>query len=263
MRIILDTQVISYAVKGKLEDPLPSEFVITSTIAQEFLRVRDKATGGARYYTPLPHGLLPDARINYLSRRSIHGGQRPSNRPLFKRVTDKVLMDFNNEYPSVVEYGHAGMAYLINTANRAVYAESITHLPKRERKRLIGNFDFLADHAAECIPLDAASVSVAFRYLKACEAKGVNLKADFRNSLNDMLILATGTSRGAGLCTMDGLLAQFARDHGVAEVERRGELHDLTLRREVSERRESRESKGYRNNAWRYAIHRVPPPAKI
>jgi predicted nucleic acid-binding protein len=263
VQIILDTQIISYAVKGNLKESLPADFAITSTVAHEFLRVRDKRTGAARYYTPLPHGMLPDARANYAAGQRIHGGRRPSNRPLFKRVTDKVLMDFNNEYPSVVEYGHAGIAHLINTANRTIFAESITHLPKRERKRLICNFEFLADHASECIPLDVEAVSSAFRYLKELEAKGVSLKADFRNSLNDMLILATADIRGAGLRTMDGLLAQFARECGVVEVESRGGIYDLTPKRQENEGRKTlRESKGYRNTAWRYAIHRVPPSMK-
>lgn len=62
MRIILDTQVVSYAKKGSLREPLPSDFVITSTVAQGLLRVREKSTGGARYFTPTPYGLAPEAR---------------------------------------------------------------------------------------------------------------------------------------------------------------------------------------------------------
>lgn len=260
MRVILDTQVVSFAKKGIL--PLPSGFSITSTVAQEFLRVREKSTGGARYFTPPPQGLSPDGRANYLAGRSIHGGDRPSNRPLFKKVTDKVVMDFNNEYPSVVEYGHLGISHLINTANRGIYIESITHLPKHERKNLIENFEFLADHRAECIPVDSDCVSIAFFWLREMVSTGMNLKADFRNSLNDMLILATARSKRLNLWTMDELLAQFAREHDVSEVASQGDFYELAFSDVPGpERRESRESKGYRNTGWRFAIHRAPVPA--
>lgn len=170
-------------------------------------------------------------------------------------------MDFNNEYPSVVEYGHSGIAYLNNTGNRNVFTEAITHLPKRERKKLIDDFEFLVDHRAQCIPVDSESVPIAFSMLKEMTSKGFNHKADFRNSLNDMLILAAARSKQFRLRTMDGLLAKFADEHNFSEVVRRGELYELAFADPPApERRESRESKGYRNIGWRFAIHRAPAP---
>ncbi|MEU1872021.1 hypothetical protein [Streptomyces sp. NPDC019793] len=256
--LILDTQIISYAAKGKLGEPLPSRFSITSTVAQEFLRVRNLLTGDARYFTPPPQGMSPVAQVSYRAGRSIHRGGRPGDRPLFKRATDKVVMDFNNEYPSVVEYGHAGISHLINTANRGIYAESVAHLGKRERKKLVEGFDFLVGHGVECVPVDSNSVHIAFGLLKEAERKGVNIKSDFRNSLNDMLILATARASGGHLWTMDGLLARLAKECGVGEMASRGDYHELSFPQ--GHEREwcgSRESKGYRNTGWRFVIQQA------
>ncbi|WP_163013815.1 hypothetical protein [Streptomyces sp. S1] len=259
MKVIVDTQVISYAIKGARKEPLPSEFSITSTIAQEILRVRDISKGNARYFTPPPQGLLPEQRDKYFSGRAIHGTGHPKDRPLFKNSTDRVVMDFNNEYPSLVEYGHAGISWLIKTGNRKVYEESIGHLPKGERKKLVRNFEFLADHKADCIPVSTEIVSGAFSLLRRATDDGVTLKSDFRNSLNDMLILATARCEGADIRTDDKLLAQFAKESGLSKVTDQGELYELSF--PVPDRgrqRASRESKGYRNTGWRFAIHRAP-----
>lgn len=86
MRAILDTQVVSYAIKGSLEQPLPPDFAITLTVAQELVRVRNEATGDARYLTPPPLGISPDRRANYLAGQSIHGDDRPSNRTLVSDI---------------------------------------------------------------------------------------------------------------------------------------------------------------------------------
>ncbi|MER5964196.1 hypothetical protein [Streptomyces sp. NPDC002057] len=259
MQLIVDTQIISYAIKGALKESLPSDFSITSTIAQELLRVRDIPKGGARYFTPPPQGLSPEHRDRYLSGRAIHGTDRPTDRPLFKNSTDRVMMDFNNEYPSLIEYGHAGISWLIKTANRKVYEESIRHLPKGERKTLIHNFEFLVNCKVNCIPVNTESVSGAFSLLRRATDDGVTFKSDFRNSLNDMLILATARCEGATIRTDDKLLAQFAKGSGLSEVANQGELYDLTFPVPGRGRqRTSRESKGYRNTGWRFAIHRAP-----
>lgn len=256
MAIIIDTQIVSYALKGSsIAGGGLSGFSVTSTVAQEFLRVRDVATGESRYFTPPPHTLGPAARDAYFAQRKIHG-DRPSDRPLFKRATDKLIMDFNNEFPSVVEYGHLGISHLIGTANRVIFSESVNHLAKRERKDLLGKFIFLAEQRVECIPVKADCVPVAFGLLKRLIARGFNLKADFRNSLNDMLILGTAITRGADLWTQDELLAQFAAEELTSKVKHRDTHYEIPVQSsENSIRRVSRESKGYINTGWRYALH--------
>ncbi|MFJ4032316.1 hypothetical protein [Streptomyces griseoluteus] len=255
MTIIVDTQIVSYVFKGSsIVGGGLSGFSVASTVAHEFLRVRDVATGEARYFTPPPHTLGPAAREAYIAQRKIHGG-KPSDRPLFKRATDKLIMDFNNEFPSVVEYGHLGISNLIDTANRVIFSESVNHLSKRERKDLVGKFTFLAEQRVECVPVKAECVPIAFDLLKRLIARGFNLKADFRNSLNDMLILGTAITRGVDLWTQDELLAQFAAEELTSKVKHRDTHYEIPIQASGdSIRRVSRESKGYINTGWRYAL---------
>ncbi|WP_411090119.1 type II toxin-antitoxin system VapC family toxin [Streptomyces sp. 061-3] len=259
---IIDTQIVSYALKGSpIVEGSIAGFSITSTVAQEFLRVRDVATGDARYFTPPPNGLGPGAKDAYVAQQKIHL-DRPSDRPLFKKATDRLIMDFNNEFPSVVEYGHIGIAHLLNTANRPIFGESVNHLPKRERKDLLEKFTFLADQGVRCIPVRAESIPAAFDLLKRLIKRGFNLKSDFRNSLNDMLILGTAIANGADLWTKDELLAQFAEDEGLSKVKSCDSHFEITFSASESAlRRVSRESKGYVNTGWRYSMDRAPVPS--
>ncbi|MFH8254836.1 hypothetical protein ACH4D8_07875 [Streptomyces roseolus] len=234
--------------------------IVTSTVAQEFLRVRDTATGDARYFTPPPFSLGPIARQAYAAQQKIHG-DRPSDRPLFKISTDKLIMDFNNEFPSVVEYGHAGIAHLLNTGNRAIFTESVNHLPKRERKDLLDKFTFLVDQGIQCIPVQSACVPVAFDLLKRLIGRGFSLKSDFRNSLNDMLILGTAIENRVDLWTKDELLAKFAKDEGLSGVKSRDSHYELEFSASATKPHQgSRESKGYINTGWRYSMHRASSP---
>ncbi|MEU0677349.1 hypothetical protein ABZ330_31530 [Streptomyces sp. NPDC006172] len=259
MRTIVDTQIISYAMKGALTESL-TDCAISSTVAQEFLRVRNVETGEARYFTPPPHSFGFDTKVHYAAGR-IHGRRR-SSRPVFRGATDKIVMDFNNQFPSIVEYGHLGMSHLINTANRGIFSESVSHLPKRERKVLIEKFMFLVGQGVQCIPVAAPCITTAFELLKTLIDRGVTLKSDFRNSLNDVLILATAVESRHSLWTMDELLAQLAGDHLLCRIVHSGDRYQLTFPSAEDSRRASRESKGYLNTGWRYAIHRIPAPAK-
>ncbi|MEU3987165.1 hypothetical protein AB0F24_02075 [Streptomyces platensis] len=238
-----------------------SGFFITSTVAQEFLRVRDAATGEARYFTPPPYGLGPIARGAYFAGQKIHS-DRPNDRPLFKRATDKLIMDFNNEFPSVVEYGHAGMAHLLNSGNRAIFEESVNHLPKRERKDLTNKFTFLVSRGVKCVPVQPECVPVAFDLLKRLMRRGFNLKSNFRNSLNDMLILGTAVANEVDLWTKDELLAQFAEEECRSKVKACGNHYEINFsERADCARRISQESKGYVNTGWRFVMHRPPAPS--
>ena len=256
---IFDTQIISYAMKNSsMIDGDIAEFSITSTVAQEFLRVRDTISGSARYFTPPPYGLHPKFKELYLAQQKIHA-DRPSDMPLFKRSTDKLIMSFNNEFPPVVEYGHAGIAYLLNTGNKAIFSESINHLSKRERKDLIGKFMFLTTRGVNCIPVQQKCIPLAFDLLKRFSKRGFNLKQNFRNSLNDMLIFGTALANEADLWTKDELLAQFAEEERLSTVKSRGDHYELAFdSTSVGVRRISQESKKYVNVGWRFVMHRPP-----
>jgi predicted nucleic acid-binding protein len=172
--------------------------------------------------------------------------------------------NFNNEFPSVVEYGHIGIAHLLNSANRAIFSESVNHLPKRERKDLLNKFAFLAGQDVKCVPVQPEDIPVAFSLLKRLIKRGVNLKSDFRNSLNDMLILGASITNGADLWTKDELLAQFAEDEGLSKVKPCSSHYEIAFSASESAlRRVSRESKGYVNVGWRYSMNHAMPSTPI
>ncbi|WP_275464854.1 hypothetical protein [Streptomyces noursei] len=249
---------MSYAMKGIQVEKSISNSFITSTVAQEFLRVRNTETGDARYFTPATHKFSPLAIEAYLAGRKLFL-DRPSDRPLFKGLTDTLIMDFNNEFPSVLEYGHIGIADLLNTGMQGIFSESVNHLPKRERKDLVRKFRFLVDQGVKCIPVGQAHIPLAFDLIKRLIGRGSNLKADFRNSLNDMLILGAAIANNADLWTKDKPLAQFIEEEGLSQVKSRRDHYEITFNATENEpSRASRESKGYINTGWRYAIHRAP-----
>ncbi|GAU66664.1 hypothetical protein SSP35_03_03120 [Streptomyces sp. NBRC 110611] len=256
---IADTQIISYAMKGVLKESIAG-FTIPSTVAHEFLTVRDRNTGKSRYFTPSPQILSVPPRVTPETGPAVVM-DRPGNMPRFRNRTDRLVMDFNNEFPSIVEHGHMGMAALINSAGDRIFREAIFHLPKKEKKALTAKFHFLIEEKIRCIPINGQHAQLAFDLLRSLIASGVNLKANFRNSLNDMIILATALKSKSSLWTEDDLLANFAKRHLEPDVSFRDGVYRIEFPERSSERQKSRESKGYVNTGWRFALHRIPPPA--
>jgi predicted nucleic acid-binding protein len=111
-------------------------------------------------------------------------------------------MDFGNDFPSIVQYNNYSLAALINENCDALFAGAVNILPKERRKMLIRRFRFLVKSGIRCQPLQRADVDYAFILLGEYVRKH-NLKRAFRNSWNDLLILATAIMRGASLVTRD------------------------------------------------------------
>ena len=84
---------------------------------------------------------------------------------------------------------------MLKHRNAAGYKWAISGRPKAEQKRLYRRFTFLCDTVSECIPLNEATLDLALDLLSGfCEQHA--LKHRFRNSLNDILILAAAVHAG-------------------------------------------------------------------
>lgn len=231
-------------MKG-IKDYSAANVTIPSTVAQEFLLFRDLDTGKPRYFLPVS---MPHSQRNLL----------PSSRkPTFRGIADQIHLDFNNEYPSVIEYSHRGIAQAINNFDTEIFGLATQHLPVAEARKLMDRFVFLAAMQARCLALRSVHVEAACRLMKKFLSGGQKLKDDFRNSLNDMLILAfalDAVSGGGTFETRDKLLAAFARPYFDTGTQH-GDLIRFEQNPKPLVRRKSQESKGYINTGWRYQFH--------
>ena len=71
-------------------------------------------------------------------------------------------------------------------------------------------FYYLTENNLRCFSLDRSVAQTSIDLLRQYAMSGNNLKADFRNSLNDMMILATSINSGTNLLTEDRALWSFA-----------------------------------------------------
>ena len=214
VRQIMDTQVISYAMKGRwpgdMEPRDVSHTLISSVTALELLEVRHPDSNKkARYYLYPP--LVPELTEDDEATREWDRTHKGRVRLTAKNRTDQVILDFGGDYPVIVEYGHLMIGWLLKRKRIDVYSRRIAHLDKRERRRLIEIFNYLVDRDLRCLSLDRTTAQVGMDLLRQYETSGGNnLKANFRNSLNDMLILAASINSGVDLLTEDRALWRFA-----------------------------------------------------
>jgi predicted nucleic acid-binding protein len=254
VRQIVDTQVISYAMKdrwpGDIEPQDVSHAVISSVTALELLEVRrPSASNRPRYYLYSP--LVPELTGDDEAARGwdrVHKGRVSLSA---KNRTDQVILDFGSDFPVVVEYGHLMVGWLLKRKRVDVYARRIAHLDKRERRRLIGTFSYLVENDLRCLSLDRITAQIGIDLLRQyAMLDGNNLKADFRNSLNDMLILATSINSGADLLTEDRALWRFAIRTLNLPLNTKGPLIELETSSKSAKSASSKESKGYINHPW-------------
>lgn len=247
---LLDTQIISYALKG-LPDLSVTGKAISAITANEFLLVQSINPAQANYYVPLlskihfpesTDGIGPtSARLN-------------RDHPFRKMITDQVRLEFGNEFPTIIEYGNLAIAMLINKRISALFDEAIKFLDKAQKKTIRRRFRFLLENEITCFPLSKNAISIGMELLQAFSTKH-KLKANFRNSLNDILVFATAIDASAKLVTADALFSEFAAKHFEAHSSRQEDIITVDFReilRPASTR--STESKGYINKGWQVSF---------
>jgi predicted nucleic acid-binding protein len=235
--------VISYAAKGQFTESLNSK-TISSIVANEFLLVQSESPAQANYYVPMPspslYRFLSSGGLSKLGRRH----------RLSKRFTDRTVMDFGADYPTVIEFGNIALAYAINRRERLLFSGAIRSLEKAKQKTIKRRFDFLLASGVNCIPLNRGIVTLA-QELLAEYTRNHNLKREFRNSWNDLLILATAISQSARLITQDNELSRFAAEQHGALTQWDEHFAGVNFNaRDRTTELEKAESKGYINKSW-------------
>jgi len=243
-----DTQLIIYALNG--DQQLPSEgCAISSTTAQELLLMQGQLTTRNNYYVPMPAVDRRRVVVNdFLGAMRSWSGRNGLIRG--KRTTDSLILDFNGEYPTVVEYSHQALARALNTRNYKLL-EHLSRTLGPDRHRVVARrLRFLMNHEVQCTALSQRSADTGLDLFDAFVASYA-LKGNFRNSLNDLLTLAVAQSSSAVLFTADQLLGRFAHEHSAVPINHTAERTSIDYTQPPTARRTNRGAKGYVNRRWR------------
>lgn len=218
-------------------------------VAKEFLEAYDHEKHAKdKYYVPL----FKERHIEMLQNR--WGGRIMKEHIPSSRHCDKFTIDFDNDFPSIVEYGSRSFSYVINNKLTAAYFWSINGVSKAQIKKLRNRFNFLINNKIECTPVDEEIAEYSIDLLHEF-IKENSLKKSIRNSLNDLLILSCAISNELPLRTEDSLLLRFATARYGGNLRKDGAflVADFSRRTRAS-KQTNFESKGYINRGWRIAF---------
>jgi predicted nucleic acid-binding protein len=242
---LCDTQIISYAINGQKRLP-SSNIAISSTTAQELLLVQGRELTRNNYYIPfLKEPLAMPGTVEELLK------ERGRYRKNFgKNRTDRFILDFGVDHPTVIEYSHIALARALNDGDYYLLYGLTSILGESHRKSAVRRLRYLIDHGIQCVPLGRPAADAGLDLFRGFSER-YTLKQNFRNSLNDILTLAVAQVSGSPLYTEDDLLATFAANYTGAPVNQGGESLLIDFTQTTSKTRVNRSSKGYVNKGWR------------
>ncbi|WP_346119264.1 hypothetical protein [Micromonospora coerulea] len=244
---ILDTQLVSYAMKGT--HTLPADgCAITSVTAQELLLMQGGELTRNNYYIPFFTDVALAMDTSQIRQHLKSLPARIRTRA-GQRATDKFVLDFGRDYPAVIEYSHLATARLLNVGHGHLIKGYASVLERKSHRVVVDRLDFLIDQGVQCRALTDAVAVTALEMFAAFTAKYA-LKKKFRNSLNDLLSLAVAVEAGALFKTEDRLLAEFAAEHAPSSIQEIGGVLAIDFAPEGSGRRLNRGTKGYVNRGW-------------
>lgn len=251
MLVLLDTQILSYAYKGQAVDISAAK--ISSVTAHEFLEIYDsQSLKRFRYY------------IKYL--RGHHSaGLRPSPAEEKTAYLERLHLDFGSDHPKIIEFHSHATAAIINDRNILAFAGITSTLSRRRQRKLRSQFAFLCNQKITCVPLQAATAELGAQLLwRFSQSNNIKTGGEgkFRNSINDMMILATAITARERLVTDDKLLRRFAATLPHTQLKELGDdMVEISFREDnVADAFHAQESKGYINRGWRIAtdLRRTP-----
>ncbi|HEY9670190.1 MAG TPA: hypothetical protein V6D11_01930 [Waterburya sp.] len=254
MDMIVDTQVLSYCFKQVGYNIQNQNLAISAITANEFLLAQPQSSERPDYYVIHPtkySHLLYSEGIPFWVRS--HFGNSKGAR-MGTRRTDQVIIDFGNQFPPYREFGNEAISEIINAKHLELYNVSISHLSKGKQKYLKKRMKYILDNNYHCYSLNRLTIEQALDLFSRFIAEH-NCKGNVRNTVNDILILATAIERGKLLLTHDNLLNRFAAEYYNAPIQRdKNELLIDFSGEPTGERKKNKESKGYINRGWSYSV---------
>jgi hypothetical protein len=244
--MFIDTHIVSYAKRDRLPQSIRGA-TMSSVSASELLLVYGDTRTAATYYVPVAHPLHLGTGI----------ASSKWDHPFSKRSTDRILFSFGSDFEPLIEFGSNAIATMVNDKNFDLLRLSISFLDKQKQKIIRENFGFLIEEDIRCVPLSPGTLELGYRLLDAFQTSKERFKTTFRNTWNDLLILAAAWEYGDELWSSDNQLNRLAASSF-------GECREwiaglLKIRFPAAggrtQRRGSRESKGYVNKGWRATFH--------
>jgi hypothetical protein len=235
-----------------------SKFSIVSISANEFLLAQPKDTVHPSYYVFLPNG---HAKFSSLKMAGNRGGIETFGNPNWAKLgskrTDRIIIDFGNQFPPYLEYGNLAISEVINNRLLGFYEICISHLPKNKQKYLRKRMGFVINNNFFCYPLNKSAVDRGLELFSQFVSKH-NCKSNIRNTVNDVLILASAIEYQKPLLTEDSLLNRFAAEiYDVKTIEQSDNNIIIDFSKVAPVNRSCNlESKGYINRGWNYSIRK-------
>ncbi len=250
--VVFDTQVTSEHLRA---GGVPDGVAVTSTTLQEIFGMQGAGNTRNRFYLPL---MKDEYQLHHYAH--LHA-ERKGDRRRIRPHTDRLIINFAADHPTVVEYSHSATCRLLELSRRRLdagfqvfAAHARPALTKATFANVRTHYRSLSASSARYVALATETVDVALSLLPRF-TREYNLKNDFRNSLNDLLILATAIRMNETLHTRDQVLSDFAVTVAQAEVSSRTDgRFEVSFRDPSAVRRVNSESKGYINLGWR--VHR-------
>lgn len=250
--MIYDTQIISYCHSGHWQNTSVSDAQISSVTASEFLLFHTRENSKADYYVMNPtwfnarHAALPTETFKN-SKWAKLGASR----------TDHIIIDLNSDFNSYRLFGNEAISEIINNKLMNIFELSIAHMNKKRQKALKEKMEFLLDNNIFCHRLSNDDCELAMNLLSEF-TKTFQVKNNIKNTVNDLLILATAMNQGLNLYTEDKVLGLFARENYNATVfdNSNSIVVSFPPKEETQRIIEKSESKGYINRGWQYSMRK-------
>lgn len=251
--MIVDTQIVSYCFSGHWKPEHAKGIEISSVTASEFLLFQTRENGKADYYVVNPERYGRFHAEALLSTYHKHAGNAKWAK-MGARRTDSLVIDFSSQYQAYRMFGNDAISSIINNKNIEAFKLSISHLDKLKQKQLKNKIEYIFDNEMYCHRVNDAACDIGMKLLEKFE-QHITPKENIKNTINDLLILATAIEKGKELHTKDKVLANFAAEEYLAKTTESRDSVIVDFSREyLPERKVNQESKGYINKGWAYSF---------
>ncbi|NIJ55425.1 glycosyltransferase family 4 protein [Dyadobacter arcticus] len=242
----IDTNILYYKFSNSYPDTISGTNIV-SISALEFLKNIEKShPNRSKYYVPYRFGSHDFINREYLK---LHG-----KRPFRSSYSDSISFEFKQNANNYVLYNNESIANAINEKQASLYQASIFFLEKQDFKELKSKFKFIIENNLVCHPLTKEDIERSYQLLDTFTDTH-NMKPDFRNSWNDILILSKVINSGGTLISSDKELNKFAAEVYGAKVVAYDNIMEYSFPCQHAETvlgYTKFESKGYINQGWAY-----------
>ncbi|MGN0707756.1 MAG: PIN domain-containing protein [Faecalibacterium sp.] len=248
----IDTQIISYKFNGRknLFDGDIHGRKISSIVALEFLGLMVKSENRARMY--------PFVLAKNHSPLPVQVPHRTKGRELGIGCTDRMIIDFNGDFDSIIIFSNEAISRLINKKDLSTllfFAKS--SLDKFSYKQFRRKVEFLINNDIVVVPLSQESVNTMHRIYEMIK-DNYNVKSNYRNSIMDLLILSTAIENEEPLITLDKelnkVLEKCCPDIEISNSP--NGLARITYLNKSNKKSNENGNKGYTNNGWRVMLQK-------